>query len=121
MDERAELRQARVKAKALVDDLRHELDGIIAGQDDPPDDEHDVEGSSIAFERERVRALLALAEARLTAIDGMAEDDSSATGRTCEQCGDLIGEERMLAVPGTRRCVSCATQQAPPLGRSGRR
>ncbi len=121
VDASADLHEARARAKDVVDDLRRELEGIIAGQSDPPDDEHDVEGSSIAFERERVKALLALAESRLAAIDEEVGSPTPGTRRSCEECGGPIGEERVAAVPGTRRCVRCATPSTTRLRRAADR
>ena len=109
-----------MRAEELVDDLREELDAIIAGQEsDPPDDEHDVEGSSIAFERARVKALLTLAESRLAAIDDLQGDVSAGSDRVCDTCGGPIGEERVAALPEARRCVRCAAADAPRLRLGG--
>jgi RNA polymerase-binding transcription factor DksA len=109
---------ARAVAARLVEDLRIELDGIIAVQEaDPPDDEHDVEGSSVGFERARVTALLAAAEANLAELDAaVARVERGDYGR-CEVCGDAIGDDRLAAVPGTRRCVTCASRSSGGLRR----
>jgi RNA polymerase-binding transcription factor DksA len=97
-------------ARRLVEDLQGELDGIISGQEaEPPDDEHDVEGSSIGFERQRVGALLAHAKGRVTELEAAAvRVDSGSYGR-CEACGNPIGEERLAALSTTQRCVTCAS------------
>lgn len=90
-------------------DLAAELAGIIGSQAaDPPDDEHDVEGSSIGFERARITALLEHAEARLAELDAAGERVNEGTFGRCEVCGRHVGEERLAAVPDTRRCVECA-------------
>ena len=115
---REALANARTVAERLVDDLRTELDGIIAAQEaDPPDDEHDVEGSSVGFERARVTALLASAESGLAELQAAdARLASGAYGR-CEVCGATIGEDRLAAMPTTRRCVACATPTSRGLPR----
>ena len=103
------LANARAVAERLVADLRQELDGIITAQEaDPPDDEHDVEGASVGFERARVTALLATAEASLAEL--RAADERLAAGEygRCEVCNVMIGEDRLAAMPTTRRCVTCA-------------
>lgn len=91
--------------------LEEELAGIIGAQEaDPPDDEHDVEGASVGFERARVTALLAHARARLAALDEAAARlaaGDTAFGR-CEVCGATIPAERLEALPDTVRCVGCA-------------
>src|SRR4051794_8306644 len=113
VDGSGHVQQARARAEILVDDLRHELEAIIATQEsDPPDDEHDVEGSSIAFERARVKALLILAESRLAALDALEDHASTGSTGTCQRCDEPIGEERLEAVLGTHLCVRCAASPA---------
>ncbi len=72
------------------------------------DDEHDPEGSTIAFERSQVSALLSQAERDVAALQltlaGVDDDDFG----VCEQCAGPIGFERLVAVPATHRCVECA-------------
>ena len=103
------LRGEREAAQRLVAELRAEIDGIMAEQEaNPPDDEHDVEGSSVAYERARVAALLAHAEGALAELDAAAERMASGSYGSCEGCGRPIGRERLAARPTTRRCVSCA-------------
>lgn len=103
-------------AERLVADLRVELDGIIVAQEaDPPDDEHDVEGSSVGFERARVTALLSSAEANLAEL--LAVDPADAGYGRCEVCGQPIGADRLAAVPSTRRCVTCAAPRVRGLRR----
>ena len=112
------LANARAVAERLVDDLRRELDGIITAQEaDPPDDEHDVEGSSVGFERARVTALLASAESTLSELRAADERLQSGDYGRCEVCGVAIGEDRLAAMPTTRRCVTCATPAARGLRR----
>ena len=103
------LANARAVAERLVADLRAELDGIVAAQEaDPPDDEHDVEGSSVGFERARVTALLTTAESNL--LELRAADERLAAGDygRCQVCGQAIGDDRLVAMPTTRRCVTCS-------------
>ncbi len=72
------------------------------------DDEHDVEGASIAFERAHVQGLLDRAEAR--AVTLLAAMERLATGDygRCERCGAAIGAERLAARPDAPRCIVCA-------------
>ncbi len=112
------LHEERASARRLVADLRAELDGIVTDQEaNPPDDEHDVEGSSVAYERARVAALLAHAERRLVDLDAAAERRTSGSGDRCGACGRPIGAERLAALPATQRCVACASAPSVrPLG-----
>lgn len=96
-------------ARRMVEDLRAELSGILAEQEaKPPDDEHDVEGSSVGYERARATALLAGAERRLHDLEGVGERLADGSYGICQACGGPIGEERMAALPATIRCIACA-------------
>lgn len=113
------MRTARASAAQLVSDLQAELDGIIAAQKaDPPDDEHDVEGSSVGFERARITALLEQATASLRALDSAVERMAAGTFGRCEVCGGAVGEARLEAMPATRKCIDCARSSAPGGGRA---
>jgi len=113
------LRDERVAAQRLVEDLRGELAGILVEQEaNPPDDEHDIEGASVGYERARVTALLAEAEARLDELDEAGTRLAEGTHGRCEGCGNPIGEERLVALPATRRCIVCAVN-ARPVGLAG--
>jgi DnaK suppressor protein len=96
-------------ARTLVESLSEELAGIFDAQAaDPPDDEHDVEGSSIGFERARVTALLASAQESLAALLDAQRRVVAGTYGSCAFCGGIVDPERLAAVPTTDRCVSCA-------------
>ncbi|MGB8857913.1 MAG: TraR/DksA C4-type zinc finger protein [Ilumatobacteraceae bacterium] len=73
------------------------------------DDEHDPEGTTIAFERQQVAALLRQAkedrEAMLLARDRVEEPGYG----VCEYCKGFIGVERLLALPSATRCIRCAS------------
>jgi len=113
------LRNERAVAQRLVEDLRRELAGILVEQEaNPPDDEHDIEGSSVGYERARVTALLAEAEARLDDLDEAGVRLAGGTYGRCDGCANPIGEERLVALPATRRCIVCAVN-ARPVGLAG--
>jgi RNA polymerase-binding transcription factor DksA len=72
------------------------------------DDEHDPDGSSTAFERAHVAALLAQARERLADLDRAQERlDRDGYGR-CEVCGEPIPAERLEVRPAATTCVRCA-------------
>ena len=74
------------------------------------DDEHDPEGSTIAFEREQLAALRAHAQAHLTEVDAaLTRLHDDRFGR-CEVCDRPIGNARLEALPATRLCVACAAR-----------
>ena len=100
----------REEAQRLVNDLRAQLGEIFDTQaTDPPDDEHDIEGSSVGFERAQVTAWLARAEARLADLDAALERMEGDSYGVCEKCGARIGADRLDALPETRTCFSCAS------------
>lgn len=72
------------------------------------DDEHDPDGSTVAFERSKVRALLSHSWGRLAEVDSALERMETGTYGVCEGCGRPIPVERLLARPIARLCVGCA-------------
>jgi DnaK suppressor protein len=72
------------------------------------DDEHDPEGSTIAFERERVSALLHDAEDYLEHLTRAAAKLLEGTFGSCEVCNGSISAERLAALPAARTCIACA-------------
>jgi RNA polymerase-binding transcription factor DksA len=89
--------------------LGAELDGMIADAvDTNADDEHDPEGSTVAYERAQVTALLAEARSRLGEADQALSRLAEGRYATCEACGGIIPAERLAALPATRTCVGCA-------------
>ena len=113
---REDLRRALARSADQVAALRRQHDQIVAASESSnADDEHDPEGSTIAFERAQVATLLA--QARRTSADlaeALTRVESGQYGR-CESCGGDIGAARLEARPGTRTCIACAS-----AGRSGR-
>jgi DnaK suppressor protein len=93
---------------ALIRDLKEELAAIAESTAAGPDDEHDAEGSTVAYERARVQALLALAEHTASELAAAAEQATSGAVAICERCQIPIPLERLVALPTTRICVACA-------------
>lgn len=96
----------RGAALTLLATLNRDFTGIVdASADSNADDEHDPEGSTIAFERSQVGALVEQAEHRLAEIDAaLARVDEGTYGR-CEVCGDPIPDDRLEARPVARTCI----------------
>ncbi len=99
----------RQSALQMLATLTRDFDGIVdASADSNADDEHDPEGSTIAFERSQVGALIEQAERRLSEIDAArARIDAGTYGR-CEVCGKPIPDGRLEARPVARTCVAHA-------------
>jgi len=92
-----------------IDALSRRFDDIVeAAELTNTDDEHDPEGATIAFERSQVTSLLRQSASDRAALrDTLDRLDDPAYG-TCEVCAEFIGAERLLALPATKRCVSCS-------------
>ena len=80
---------------------------VDAADLEPPDDEHDPDGTT-AYERAQVASLAAEARTQLARLDRALAAVGTPGFGACERCGRPIGAERLLAVPGTARCVACA-------------
>lgn len=81
------------------------------------DDEHDPDGSTVAFERAKIGALQTQAAAHLSDVDEALRRLDSGTFGTCEKCGGPIGAERLIARPRSRHCFGCASSGgAHPTG-----
>ncbi len=89
--------------------LRRDFDGIVAASaDSNADDEHDPEGSTIAFERSQVSALIEQTERRLAEIAAARDRVRAGTYGECETCGKPIAPDRLEARPVARACITCA-------------
>lgn len=117
-DERAALRARllaeRATAERRLAELERTFDELVAAADlEPPDDEHDPDGTT-AYERAQVTSLAAAARARRDELErALAAIDGSGSYGICELCGRPIGIERLEALPGATRCVTCAARGGP--------
>jgi DnaK suppressor protein len=95
-------------AMAHIEALTAEFDDIVAGTAaSNADDEHDPEGSTLAFERARVSALLSQERAYLAELERAADRVADGTYGVCTRCGAAIAPERLAARPAARTCVQC--------------
>ncbi|MET9000673.1 TraR/DksA C4-type zinc finger protein [Amycolatopsis sp. NPDC004169] len=103
---------ARTETERLVTALARQRDDIVAASRfDSGDDEHDPEGATIAFERAQVQALLRQAQDDLAALGKAADRVDAGVYEVCERCGGPIAEDRLLALPATRICITCANRR----------
>ena len=100
-----ERRETLARLARLTDDFEHVVD---ASRDSNADDEHDPEGSTIAFERSQLDALTQQARRHLAEIDAAEARIAAGTYGTCERCGRPIAAERIEARPVARTCIACA-------------
>ena len=106
---REKLIQERDAADSQIAELTRSFEEIVeAVEDTNNDDEHDPEGTTIAFERAQVAALLNQAKADREAVDGaLAKIDDGEYG-SCEECAEPIGAARLGAIPSATKCIACA-------------
>ena len=103
----AERQRTRERLTALTGDYA----GIVeASADSNADDEHDPEGSTIAFERSQVGALVGQAQRQLDEIDAALERVRAGQYGVCESCGRPIAPGRLEARPVARTCIDCAAR-----------
>src|SRR5690242_9341898 len=112
MDEReaeARLQSERAATAQRLVSMSAELEAVAAAAAGSNlDDEHDPEGSTIAFEREQLAALRTQAQNHLLELDAaLGRLRVGAYGR-CENCGGPIGDARLEVLPAARLCVRCA-------------
>ncbi len=100
-------------AKRAVLSLSGNIDSIVRARlDSNNDDEHDPEGSTLAFERSQSDAMLRQAQQRLGEVaDAIGRLDAGTYG-TCESCGLPISAARLEARPSTSTCIDCAARDS---------
>jgi len=93
--------------------LRRDFDAIVSSSASAAgaDDEHDPEGSSTAFERQHVAALLDQAETHLAEITQAEARIADGSYGRCERCGRPIAAERLAARPAASTCIACASRR----------
>jgi DnaK suppressor protein len=105
----ARLDAERETATRLLASLTRDFAGIVAASaDSNADDEHDPEGSTIAFERSQVVTLIDQARERLDQVAAAVQRVHDGTYGVCESCGAQIPDGRLEARPVARTCVACA-------------
>ncbi len=107
---RAAIALERNRVVDQIANLQTSLDEIVDAVDlTSTDDEHDPEGTTIAYERAQVTALLRQGHDDLSALDAAARRIDDGTADTCDVCRGPIAFERLLALPGVHSCVRCAS------------
>ncbi|SFH25078.1 RNA polymerase-binding transcription factor DksA [Actinopolymorpha cephalotaxi] len=114
-DDLAELRalveEDRERTAGRLAFLTRDLTGIVESAAlVATDDEHDPEGSSTAFERAHVQALLDQTHEHLRQLDLALDRMAAGTYGRCERCGRPIPVERLRIRPATTTCVTCAAR-----------
>ena len=118
---RSALLEERTRLQTQYDALHDELTGLgdVATDSDVTFDEEGGEGSPVAVERDRIRALMAKSRAGLDEVDAALARIEAGTYGICSSCGGEIAAERLEALPTTTVCVAC--KAAGPLRRRAAR
>lgn len=108
------LEEERARKLALLPALRSDIDSANAARHGSNvDDEHDPEGSTIAFELSQASALLGQSKEGLDQIDEALARIANDTYGRCSVCGNDISEGRLEARPWTPYCIDHASSQRP--------
>ncbi|WP_091467244.1 TraR/DksA family transcriptional regulator [Paenarthrobacter nitroguajacolicus] len=104
------LEEERSRKFELLKALRSDISSVsLARQDSNVDDEHDPEGSTIAFELSQASALMSQSQVGLEQIDDALARIAAGTYGLCAVCGVAIPEGRLEARPWTPFCVNHAS------------
>lgn len=95
----------RRRLEALTRDVEQIIEAADATN---TDDEHDPDGTTVAFERALATGLRERSRAELLEIEAAIEALASGTYGRCARCGAPIAHARLQALPATRTCFSCA-------------
>ncbi|BAS09242.1 dnak suppressor protein [Arthrobacter sp. Hiyo4] len=110
------LEEERTRKLALLPALHADISAANAArQDSNVDDEHDPEGSTIAFELSQASALLKQSSDGLDQVDAALARIAAGTYGTCAVCGTSL--RRVGSKPARRRRSASATPR--PAGRDG--
>jgi DnaK suppressor protein len=102
----------RVAAAGRAESLRRDVEAIVeSAKGGATDDEHDVEGATIAFERAQAMALLDETRAQIESLDQALSRVAAGTYGRCESCGEPIAPERLAARPAATTCIRCASRR----------
>jgi DnaK suppressor protein len=113
----SERASARIRLAAIHEEtearlaaLQRDFESIVSSSASAAgaDDEHDPEGSSTAFDRQHVAALIGQARDQLAAIARAQQRLDDGSYGTCERCGRPVGAERLAPRPAAATCIGCA-------------
>jgi RNA polymerase-binding transcription factor DksA len=107
----AALHERRRAALARLEGTGAERAAVVAAsRETVADDEHDPEGSTIAYERRLLDALTHDMRERIAEVDAALDRLEQGTYGTCARCHRPIPPDRLRALPTAATCVACATR-----------
>ncbi len=110
---RERLTAERLVALERLAALTGDYDSVVAASlDTNADDEHDPEGTTIAFERSQIGALVTHVRRHVAEVDAALERLDQGSYGVCERCGAPIGADRLEALPAARTCIVCAATRS---------
>lgn len=99
-----------VRAALLAEQERVEGQIRELGLDRDSFDEGFADSGQVTAERTEVETLAqTLRDTAADVADALAKLDAADFGR-CEECGEVIADARLEAVPWARRCITCASR-----------
>ncbi len=106
---RESLLRLRARAQAEAATLEADLRSLFeASRSSNADDEHDPEGTTIAYERAQLTAVLESTRRQVEELDAALQRLAAGSYGVCESCGGPIPAARLGARPTARTCVGCA-------------
>ena len=102
------LQEERQRVVDAIEYLHKENPGSIEDEtDDETTDNHLAETATVTVDREIDYTLEENSENVLLSIDGALERIQSGTYGTCLNCGQLISDDRLAAIPWATHCIDC--------------
>ena len=102
---------ARSEAQARCEGLSVQIEALAEQQAlTTHDDEHDPEGVTIGFERAQLLGLRDGARKEISALDRATSRLRAGTYGRCADCGQVIPDARLEALPAAETCLNCTTR-----------
>lgn len=99
------------KLKQHYESMRNEILETLSKEDQELDLEGDevdqIQGKAIHQMYEKLSMVRKL---NLSKLNEALRAISDGTVNECEECGETIGEKRLMAIPGVRMCIVCAEE-----------
>lgn len=105
-----ELERARDEVAGRVAEFEENVASIVRSRGDDTDDEHDPDGTTLAWERALHAGTVDAARAHLAEIDAAIARLRAGWDGSCAVCGKPIAWERLAARPSAAGCVDCAAR-----------